>query len=118
MIKIQILVICGHEEILLTILRLINSNGNWNAIGVGSGERAIELFHQSVFDLVLLGSGISSEDENKVRSIFVLQNPQIKIIQHFGGGSGLLSNEIEAALTDNGDGNFNVIDNPFQKSIL
>jgi DNA-binding NarL/FixJ family response regulator len=106
--KIQILVICRHEEILQTIVRLINKNENWEAIGAGADEKAIELFHQHSFDLVLLGSGISDEEENKIRKIFAYQNPQIKIIQHFGGGSGLLSNEIEAALSDQANGNFNV----------
>lgn len=111
--KIQILVICNHEEILQTILRLINNNEDWEAIGANADEKAIELFHQHHFDLVLLGSGISDESENKLKKIFHHQNPQIKIIQHFGGGSGLLSNEIYAALSDNKGGNFNVIDNPF-----
>ncbi len=113
--KIQILVICNNEEILQTILRLINNNETWKATGSSNAENAIELFHQHLFDLVLLGSGINDAEENKIRKIFVHQNLQIKIIQHFGGGSGLLSNEIEAALTDNESGNFNVIDNPFQK---
>lgn len=112
--KIQILVICHHEEILQTILRLINKNERWQAVGTDADEKAVELFHQHAFDLVLLGSGISNESENKLRKIFRYQNPQIKIIQHFGGGSGLLSNEIEAALADNENGNFNVIDNPFK----
>jgi DNA-binding NtrC family response regulator len=112
--KIHILVICGHQEILQTILRLINNNERWEAIGSSDDEKAMELFHQHAFDLVLLGSGISNESENKFRKIFIHQNPQIKIIQHFGGGSGLLSNEIEAALSNNRSGNFNVIDNPFK----
>jgi DNA-binding NtrC family response regulator len=112
--KVQILVICHHEEILQTILRLINNNEKWQAVGTADDEKAVELFHQHQFNLVLLGSGISDEAENKLRKIFTHQNPQIKIIQHFGGGSGLLSNEIEAALTDNKNGNFNVIDNPFK----
>jgi DNA-binding NtrC family response regulator len=106
--KIQILIICNHEEILQTIIRLINNNGNWNATGTADVEKAIEFFHQHQFDLVLLGSGINGEDESKLRRIFTHQNPEIKIIQHFGGGSGLLSNEIEAALSDNQQGNFNV----------
>jgi hypothetical protein len=112
--KTLILVICRHEEILQTILRLINNNERWEAIGTGADEKAVELFHQHAFDLVLLGNGISDEAENKLRKIFTHQNPPIKIIQHFGGGSGLLSNEIEAALTGNANGNFNVIDNPFK----
>jgi len=106
--KNQILVICTHEEILQTILRLINNNENWNATGTSNIENAVELFHQYAFDLVLLGSGISDEKENKIKKIFKHQNPQIKIIQHFGGGSGLLSNEIQAALYDNENGNFDV----------
>ena len=112
--KIQILVICHHEEILQTILRLINNSERWEAVGTADDEKAVELFHQHPFDLILLGSGISEEAEKKLRKIFTHQNPQIKIIQHFGGGSGLLSNEIEAALADNSNGNFNVIDNPFK----
>lgn len=112
--KINILVICNHEEILQTIFRLINNNEKWNAIGTNADEKAIELFHLHSFDLVLLGSGINEATENKMRKIFTHQNPDIKIIQHFGGGSGLLSNEIEAALSDNTNGNFDVIDNPFK----
>jgi DNA-binding NtrC family response regulator len=112
--KIQILVICNHEEILQTIIRLIANNEKWLPTGTADIEKAIELFHQHKFDLVLLGSGINDEDENKLRRIFTHQNPDIKIIQHFGGGSGLLSNEIEAALSGNAGGNFNVIDNPFK----
>jgi DNA-binding NtrC family response regulator len=112
--KIQILIICSHEEILQTIIRLINKNEKWNAIGAINSETAIKVFNQQTFDLVLLGSGIDNEDENKLQQIFLQKNPQIKIVQHFGGGSGLLFNEIEAALSDNANGNFNVIDNQFK----
>ena len=96
--KIQILIICAHEEILQTIIRLINKNEKWNATGAIDSENAIKVFNEQFFDLVLLGSGIDSEDENKLEKIFLQKNPQIKIVQHFGGGSGLLFNEIEAAL--------------------
>ena len=112
--KTQILVICHHEQILQTILRLINDNERWEAVGTAEGEKAVALFGQQKFDLILLGSGISQEWENKLRKLFTFQNPEIKIIQHFGGGSGLLSNEIEAALADNPNGNFTVRDNPFK----
>ena len=112
--KIQILIICSHEEILQTIIRLINKNEKWNATGAIDAENAIKVFNEQSFDLVLLGSGIENEDENKLQKIFLEKDSQIKIVQHFGGGSGLLFNEIEAALSDNAGGNFNVIDNPFK----
>jgi hypothetical protein len=106
--KVQILVICSHPEILQTILRLINSRDHWEAGGAADQQQAIEYFHNRAVDLVLLGSGISDDCENSLRKIFTGQNPRIKIIQHFGGGSGLLGNEIEAALSGHEDGNFTV----------
>lgn len=111
--KIQILAIGHNDEILQTVLRLINSNNEWEGTGTSDNETAIELFHHRKFDIVLLGGGINAQDEIKLRTVFVKQNPHITIIQHFGGGSGLLANEIQAALEKNADGNFNVIDNPF-----
>jgi len=98
--KIQILIICAHEEILQTIIRLINKNEKWNATGAIDSENATKVFNEQSFDLVLLGSGISNENENKLQQIFLQKNPKIKIVQHFGGGSGLLFNEIEAALSE------------------
>jgi DNA-binding NtrC family response regulator len=111
--KIQILVIGKDADILQTVVRLVNKNEQWNATGTGEDETAIELFHQHPYDLVLLGGGIASGSELKLRKIFMLQNPDIKIIQHWGGGSGLLENEIQSALENNEGGNFNIVDNPF-----
>lgn len=109
----EILVIGRHEEILQTVLRLINKNPSWQATGTGDDETAIELFHLHSFDLVILGGGIEPESELKLRTIFRMQNPNIKIIQHWGGGSGLLACEIQSALADHKAGNFYIIDDAF-----
>ncbi len=111
--KIQILVIGRDADILQAVVRLVNKNEHWNATGTSEDESAIELFHQHSYELVLLGGGIASDSELKLRKIFTLQNPDIKIIQHWGGGSGLLKNEIQSALENNEGGNFNIVDNPF-----
>jgi Mg2+/Co2+ transporter CorC len=47
-----------------------------------------------------LGSGIQYENEINLRSFFKKQNPNCIIIQHYGGGSGLLKSEILLALED------------------
>jgi DNA-binding NarL/FixJ family response regulator len=99
--KAQILVIGRHAEIMQTVLRLIHQNPDWEAKGALTDEEAIQLFAEHNFDLVLLGGGVESASEQKFRDIFTAQNPKIKIIQHFGGGSGLLSNEIQHALAEN-----------------
>ena len=96
--KIEILVIGRHPQIMETVLRLINQNENWDAVGSLTDEEAIEKFHQHSFQLVLLSNGIEEASERKLRSLFSFQDPELIIIQHYGGGSGLLSNEIMEAL--------------------
>ena len=98
--KTQILVIGRHVEIMHTVLRLINQNENWEAKGALEDAEAYSVFISQHFDLVLLGGGIASEDEQKFKEVFTQQQPHIKIIQHFGGGSGLLFSEIYHALTN------------------
>ena len=96
--KIEIRVVGRHPQIMETVLRLINQNENWNAVGALTDEDAVEKFYQHTFQLVLLGGGIEEASERKLRSLFTFQDTGIIIIQHYGGGSGLLSNEIMEAL--------------------
>jgi PleD family two-component response regulator len=96
--KINILVICRHRDILQTILRLINNNAEWQATGAVSDEEALEAFGSTPFNLVLLGSGIDEQSENNLCTAFRAQNPEIRIVEHYGGGSGLLSAEIYEGL--------------------
>jgi hypothetical protein len=92
--KTQILVIGRHPEILATVVRLVNNNPDWNATGCFSDEEAIAVFHTQDFKVVLLGGGVDEISEAKLREYFCAEKPDIKITQHFGGGSGLLSAEI------------------------
>lgn len=97
--KINILVIGRHEEILATVLRIINKSENWIAQGTQTDEEALTLFDQQKFEIVLLCGGIEEECEAALRAAFTQKDPEIIIIQHYGGGSGLLSNEIIYALS-------------------
>jgi len=90
----SILVIGRNKEIHSIVLRIINKDERWQAQGALTDEEAIELFSTNAFDMVLLGSGISETSEALLRATFLRQNPTIAIIQHYGGGSGLLYNEI------------------------
>ena len=94
----QILVIGRHPEILQTVVRLVNNNPDWNATGCITDEEAMNAFNQLPFALVLLGGGIEEESEDELCAYFRATHPGIKIVQHYGGGSGLLSAEIFAAL--------------------
>ena len=96
--KIEILAIGRNDEIMQTLLRIINKNENWNAAGSLTDEEAIRIFDNANPAIVLLSNGIDDASENKLRSYFSSKNPSVIIIQHFGGGSGLLKNEILEAL--------------------
>ena len=95
-------------------MQLINQHENWSGEGNTEEERIIELFYRNNYDLVLLGGGISVASEKKIRALFGHQKAAIPIIQHYGGGSGLLANEIEEALEKrNKTGRIGILDNPF-----
>jgi hypothetical protein len=97
--KVQILALCSHPEILQTVIRLVNNNPGWQATGAASEEQAIGLFKENPFELVLLGGGMDERSEDKLRPVFIAINPAVKFVQHYGGGSGLLSAEIWGALS-------------------
>ena len=116
--KIEILVIGRNEEILQTVIRLINNNPQWNGTGTCTDEEAIEKFHHHHFDIVLLTNGIAASEERKLKKIFTHQDNDIIIIQHYGGGSGLLSNEILEALRvrkETGQRTYSIRDDIFKK---
>jgi hypothetical protein len=112
--RIQVLVVGRQEEIMETVLHLINNTPDWEAVGALEDEAAIELFQQRRFDLVLIGGGVEPESDAKLRAIFRFQNPLIRIVQHFGGGSRLLFAEIREALDAQKESNNALLDNPFQ----
>lgn len=96
--KIEILVVGRNLEIVQTVVRLINNNPAWNATPAVTNLDAISLFQSRPFTLVLLGGGIEPESDEMLRGAFTSHNPKIIIIQHYGGGSGLLATEINMAL--------------------
>ena len=98
---IKILYIGRHAEILETVVRLLNANEDWLGIGAATDEEALKLFSKYDFSLVLLGCGIEEESEPLLITAFRNLKPDIVIVQHYGGGSGLLRNEITSALAVN-----------------
>jgi hypothetical protein len=96
--KIQILVVGRNPEIVQTVVRLINNNPAWNAAHALTDEHAISTFESQPFHLVLLSGGIEPASDDYLRQAFTTHNPKITIVQHYGGGSGLLATEINMAL--------------------
>lgn len=89
----EILVVGKHEQIMKTIIRLIDGKAPWKGHSAFSVEEAKTLAESIAFKVVLLGAGLSPEESKTLKSSFT-----VPVVQHYGGGSGLLYAEIYQAI--------------------
>ncbi|MFH6993523.1 hypothetical protein [Flavobacterium sp. FlaQc-48] len=94
----EFLILGKNEPILEILLRLVNAYENWNAVGFNDEKSAQEYFLKNKIDIVLLSSGIEDHIEKEFSSFCLKHQPNVEVIEHFGGGSGLLKSEIEHRL--------------------
>jgi hypothetical protein len=96
----HILVIGKDPDILKTVLRLLNDfkKADYRAAGTTDVAEGRRLFEQGDIDLVLLTNGLNEVTTGELRSYFLDRKPGIHVLQHYGGGSGLLFNEITYSL--------------------
>ena len=92
--KLEFLIFGKNQSILEILIPLVNSNEEWNAVGFSDDQEAKDYFQHHQLDIVLLSSGIDKACEENMRTFFVTLQPEVEIIQHYGGGSGLLKCEI------------------------
>jgi DNA-binding NtrC family response regulator len=95
---VHIAVIGKHQEIKAVLMRLINQNKAF----IGSVADSLEELEASGkindVNLVLLSAGLSDEEEADIKRKIAANYPKIKVVPHYGGGSGLLMNEISEVL--------------------
>lgn len=96
--KIEILVAGTNDKILATIIRLLNKNKDWNATGVSSAGAAVDSCREKLYNVFLMGAGLTDLEEKQVAMQITQLRPEIHVIPHYGGGSGLLFAEIYLAL--------------------
>lgn len=94
----EILVIGTNQPILETVLRLLNANEAWNATGVNTVEQVLQACAVQEYQVLLLGAGLTEQEEALLDSAVKEILPDIHVIAHYGGGSGLLFAEIYLAL--------------------
>ena len=93
-----ILYIGRDTEITTVMNRLLNARPEWKGLCVCKNEEAISICQEQHVDLVLLGNGIEPDSETELKNKLLALIPDLKIIQHYGGGSGLLYGEIMTAI--------------------
>lgn len=91
---LEFLLLGKNEAILTILLRLVNAVENWNGISFNNEKEAQEYFLNNKIDIVLLSSAIEDHIEKEFTSFCIKNQPDVEVIEHFGGGSGLLKSEI------------------------
>ncbi|MDV7698820.1 hypothetical protein N6B72_17980 [Chryseobacterium soli] len=92
--KLQFLVIGKNQEILETLQRIIENNEGWQAEIQNNETLCYQYIKENQVDIVLLSSGLEEEFEKEIKLFCENSGKEIKVIDHYGGGSGLLKNEV------------------------
>lgn len=92
--KLQFLVIGKNQEILETLQRIIENNEGWQAEIQNDETLCYRYIDENQVDIVLLSSGLDEAFEKEIKIFCENSGKEIKVIDHYGGGSGLLKNEV------------------------
>lgn len=91
---LNFLIIGKNGEIMTTLKRIIEGNEGWHASLIDDEKGFKTFLEHNKVDVILLSSGLSELTEVGIKTYSLSVDKNIKVIQHFGGGSGLLKNEI------------------------
>ncbi|MFP3594345.1 hypothetical protein [Chryseobacterium sp. SIMBA_038] len=93
---LQFLVIGKNQEILDTLKRIIENNEGWKAEIKSEELLCYDYLKENQVDIVLLSSGLEEQFEKDIKAFCENLDQEVKVIDHYGGGSGLLKNEVYA----------------------
>lgn len=91
---LHFLVIGKNQEILDTLKRIIENNEGWTAEMQSDEDFCYEYIRENKVDIVLLSSGLEDDFEKEIKEFCAELDKEVKVIDHYGGGSGLLKNEV------------------------
>lgn len=92
--KLSFLVVGKNQEILDTLKRIIENNDGWLAELRNDELTCYEYLEMHPVDIILLSSGLDDAFEKDLKEYIYSSNKGTKVIDHYGGGSGLLKNEV------------------------
>lgn len=91
---LHFLVIGKNQEILEVLKRIIENNEGWTAEIQSDENFCYGYIEENEVDIVLLSSGLEDEFEKNIKVFCGNLDKNVKVIDHYGGGSGLLKNEV------------------------
>jgi len=94
----NVLVVGKNEAIVALLIKLVNKYPELFALGTCELEKIPSICQVSPVDILLFSSGLCSAEEKAVSQKVAQFHSNVKTIEHFGGGSGLLRTELNQAL--------------------
>jgi hypothetical protein len=91
---LNFLVIGKNQEILETLKRIIENNEGWKAEIKSNETICHDYIKENHVDIVLLSSGLEEQFEKDIKVFCENLDKEVKVIDHYGGGSGLLKSEV------------------------
>ncbi|KPE52795.1 hypothetical protein [Chryseobacterium indologenes] len=91
---LHFLVIGKNQEILDVLKRIIENNEGWTAEIQSDEEHSYAYIKENDVDIVLLSSGLEEQFEKDIKVFCGNLDKKVNVIEHYGGGSGLLKNEV------------------------
>ncbi|MCJ8153037.1 hypothetical protein MKJ01_04560 [Chryseobacterium sp. SSA4.19] len=91
---LRFLVIGKNIEILDTLKRVIENNEGWKAETMNDENACYDYIREHQPNIILLSSGLEDKFEKEIKVFCEDFDGKIKVIDHYGGGSGLLKNEV------------------------
>lgn len=91
---LRILSFVANPQILPVLDRLVNKQDGWSGDRAPNLSTASEQLQAEEYDFVLLGAGTGSEERAALQEIIDVRKLKTRLIDHFGGGSGLLYAEV------------------------
>jgi PleD family two-component response regulator len=91
---VNILAVGRNKAILEVIERLVNAHEGWHATIAETEQDAIKAVDERHYAIVFVSAGFSAQEEDQLRQKLANLDPGAVVTRHYGGGSGLLENEI------------------------
>lgn len=95
---LKIISFVTNPEILPVLDRVVNKHKGWTGVRAPDLATARRQVESGDADVVLLGAGTGAEERTALQAIIAERKLQTVLIDHFGGGSGLLYAEVMEAV--------------------
>ena len=96
--QVKVLVIGKNVDIVQLLVKLTGKFKNLLVSGTTEETAILQIQEENAPDILIISCGLTDQSEQTIDAHIRLLHPSIKIIYHYGGGSGLLKGELQSVV--------------------